>query len=67
MFRHERPQIGRLRQFYQIGTEQVGGSNLSSKNGKDYGFRIQQDFESIFAAWSCINKVFALAEERPQF
>ena len=28
MFRHERPQTGRLRQFYQIGIEQVGGSNL---------------------------------------
>ena len=26
MFRYERPQAGRLRQFYQLGIENVGGS-----------------------------------------
>ena len=33
MFRHERPQAGRLRQFYQIGVETVGGT----KPDLDYG------------------------------
>lgn len=28
MFRYERPQAGRLRQFYQLGIENVGGSAL---------------------------------------
>ena len=28
MFRYERPQAGRKRQFYQLGLENIGGSAL---------------------------------------
>jgi len=27
MFRYERPQTGRMRQFYQLGVENVGGAS----------------------------------------
>ena len=30
MFRHERPQAGRLRQFYQVGMECVGGTKAGT-------------------------------------
>ena len=43
MFRHERPQTGRLRQFYQLGMEIVGGS----KPVTDFGHLLQTDFEAI--------------------
>ena len=36
MFRHERPQAGRLRQFYQIGVENIGGTKFESSK-VDYG------------------------------
>jgi len=40
MFRRERPQKGRYRQFYQIGAEVLGGSDApaidaSHRNGHD--------------------------------
>ena len=48
MFRHERPQTGRLRQFYQIGVEHIGGANTHSSQGRsDTGYVIQSDFEAI--------------------
>ena len=37
MFRHERPQAGRLRQFYQLGIENVGGSTTRKGQAYDYG------------------------------
>lgn len=30
LFRHEKPQKGRLRQFYQLGIENIGGKNVES-------------------------------------
>ena len=51
MFRHERPQAGRLRQFYQVGMESIGGT---SGEVHDYGHIIQTDFEAIESAWDCL-------------
>lgn len=55
MFRHERPQAGRLRQFYQLGMEQIGGT---SGDSNDYGHIIQTDFEAIESAWDCLQSIF---------
>jgi len=63
MFRHERPQAGRLRQFYQIGVEQIGGTSLQNK---DEGFLLQQDFTSINTAWLCLQSIFSLTDTRPK-
>ena len=63
MFRHERPQTGRSRQFYQIGAELIGGSNSQSK---DEGFLLQQDLESIVSAWHCLDSVFSHAPQKPK-
>ena len=48
MYRHERPQAGRLRQFYQLGVESVGGAP------HDRGLAIQSDLEAITTAWNCL-------------
>ena len=41
MFRYERPQTGRMRQFYQLGIENIGGS---PKN------KVYSDFQTISSA-----------------
>ncbi len=45
MFRYERPQAGRMRQFYQIGLERIGGG----MTGRTYdaGSVIEGDLEVI--------------------
>lgn len=48
MFRYERPQAGRLRQFHQFGVEQVGGAP------SDDGLRLQSDYEIIKSGWQAI-------------
>jgi histidyl-tRNA synthetase len=53
MFRYERPQAGRLRQFYQLGVENVGGDTRG-----DLGHTVQKDFEVIAAALECLDMVF---------
>ena len=55
MFRHERPQAGRLRQFYQIGMETVGGTK---SDVLDSGHLLQTDFEAIESAWKCLSAIF---------
>ncbi|CAG8515488.1 10433_t:CDS:2 [Paraglomus occultum] len=45
MFRHERPQKGRLRQFEQFGVEMFGHNNFAS------------DAEIIDIAWTFLNKI----------
>ena len=45
MFRHERPQKGRFRQFYQIGVESLGNPNESA------------DIEVLSMAWLLVKKL----------
>jgi histidyl-tRNA synthetase len=45
MFRHERPQKGRFREFYQVGTEIFGDSSAKS------------DYLAIMAAWEILNRL----------
>lgn len=45
MFRHERPQKGRLRQFYQLGVEFLGETNLSA------------DIEVLSLAWLLVKEL----------
>ena len=56
MFRHERPQAGRLRQFYQLGVEQIGGVNPSQR--RDAGYYVQTDSATILSAWDCLKAIF---------
>lgn len=58
MFRYERPQAGRMRQFYQLGIENVGGSHNHKDAKPDYGHMIQNDFEIIDAAIECLDQIF---------
>ena len=55
MFRHERPQTGRLRQFYQLGVEMVGGTKADIF---DMGYTVQSDFEAIESAWACLGAIY---------
>jgi len=50
MFRHERPQAGRYRQFYQLGVEVIGGSG-------DRGQVIYNDLQAIKSAVDCLESV----------
>lgn len=52
MFRYERPQAGRMRQFYQIGLEKIGGQV------NDPGTAIEGDFEAIYTANKCLEEIF---------
>ena len=58
MFRYERPQKGRMRQFYQLGIENVGGSAPHKDQKPDYGYMIQTDLEAICSAASCLDMIF---------
>ena len=55
MYRYERPQAGRMRQFYQLGVENIGGSS-TQKN--DIGHQIQNDVEILNSAVDMLNLVF---------
>jgi histidyl-tRNA synthetase len=50
MFRHERPQAGRYRQFYQLGVEMLGGS-------ADRGQVIYNDLQAIKSAVECLERI----------
>ena len=58
MFRYERPQAGRLRQFHQLGVEHIGGSHNLKQGPIDYGHMIQTDYENIEAAVQCLDSIF---------
>ena len=58
MFRYERPQAGRLRQFYQIGVENIGGSSPQKDQLPDFGFMIEKEFEIIQSAALCLDQIF---------
>lgn len=58
MFRYERPQAGRLRQFYQLGIENIGGTPLRDGEPADLGHVVASDFEVISAACECLDMVF---------
>lgn len=51
MFRYERPQAGRLRQFYQLGVEMVGGAS-------DSGSVVLKDYEAITSACDILDLIF---------
>jgi len=58
MFRYERPQAGRLRQFYQIGVENIGGSSPQKDQLPDFGSMIEKVFEIIQSAALCLDQIF---------
>ena len=60
MFRYERPQAGRMRQFYQLGIEHIGGSLNHGDPGArpDFGHMIQTDFEIIDSAIQCLDQIY---------
>jgi len=58
MFRYERPQAGRSRQFYQLGAEFIGGFAQKKGQGYDFSHMIQQDTECISSALDSLNRVF---------
>ena len=51
MYRYERPQAGRYRQFYQLGAERIGGS-------ADVGSAILGDYENLSTALAILESIF---------